>query len=238
MLSIGEGAKQEALEQISILGINNIIVKRASPRQPRASMQAFGRSPGLSLDDGANISRFSNLISRPVVPQRIETDPVDPSAGDAKPRVRVVATLPAYVLASSIDVEQGVSSPSATIRTSARSACWAPRPSANCSRSRIRSADGANRRSRLHRDRGHGGQVHRRGKVEGLELKNLNEDVYIPFSTAVKKFDRSALDRRDLQSPRAHAVRRLGKTPNSLQHSGSGPDHGDRPEELTGSFRR
>jgi len=26
MLSIGEGAKQEALEQISILGINNIIV--------------------------------------------------------------------------------------------------------------------------------------------------------------------------------------------------------------------
>jgi putative ABC transport system permease protein len=29
-----------------------------------------------------------------------------------------------------------------------------------------------------------------RGKVEGLELKNFNEDVYIPFRTAVKKFDR------------------------------------------------
>jgi len=30
-----------------------------------------------------------------------------------------------------------------------------------------------------------------RGKVEGFELKNLNEDVYIPFNTAVKKIDRS-----------------------------------------------
>jgi len=30
-----------------------------------------------------------------------------------------------------------------------------------------------------------------RGKVEGLELTNLNEDVYIPFSTAVKKLERA-----------------------------------------------
>jgi len=30
-----------------------------------------------------------------------------------------------------------------------------------------------------------------RGKVEGFELKNLNEDIYIPFSTAVKKFERT-----------------------------------------------
>jgi putative ABC transport system permease protein len=29
-----------------------------------------------------------------------------------------------------------------------------------------------------------------RGKVEGLELRNFNEDVYVPFNTAVKKFDR------------------------------------------------
>jgi len=29
-----------------------------------------------------------------------------------------------------------------------------------------------------------------RGKVEGFELRNLNEDVYIPFNTAVKKIDR------------------------------------------------
>jgi putative ABC transport system permease protein len=30
-----------------------------------------------------------------------------------------------------------------------------------------------------------------RGKVEGLELKNLNEDVYIPLTTAQKKVDRT-----------------------------------------------
>jgi len=32
-----------------------------------------------------------------------------------------------------------------------------------------------------------------RGKVEGLELTNLNEDVYIPFSTAVKKLERAGV---------------------------------------------
>jgi len=31
MLSIGQGAKQEALEQISILGINNVIIKARVP---------------------------------------------------------------------------------------------------------------------------------------------------------------------------------------------------------------
>jgi len=31
-----------------------------------------------------------------------------------------------------------------------------------------------------------------RGKVEGLELKNFNEDVYIPLSTAQKKMERTA----------------------------------------------
>jgi putative ABC transport system permease protein len=29
-----------------------------------------------------------------------------------------------------------------------------------------------------------------RGKVEGLELRNFNEDIYIPYKTAEKKFDR------------------------------------------------
>jgi putative ABC transport system permease protein len=30
-----------------------------------------------------------------------------------------------------------------------------------------------------------------RGKVEGFELKNFNEDVYVPLTTAMKKFDRA-----------------------------------------------
>ena len=44
MLSIGEGAKQEAMKQISILGINNIIIKAKAPEEGMGSDQGMSRS--------------------------------------------------------------------------------------------------------------------------------------------------------------------------------------------------
>jgi len=47
MLSIGEGAKREAMEQISVLGVNNIIVKAKIPvaesksKKPSSARLAF-----------------------------------------------------------------------------------------------------------------------------------------------------------------------------------------------------
>ena len=49
MLSIGEGAKEEVLEQISILGINNIIVNAQIPEETANSDRGLQRSPGLSM---------------------------------------------------------------------------------------------------------------------------------------------------------------------------------------------
>jgi putative ABC transport system permease protein len=74
MLSIGEGAKREALEQISILGINNIIVKAKAPDVEQASDQGLARSPGLSVADGENIARYPELVAN-VVFQRFESVP-------------------------------------------------------------------------------------------------------------------------------------------------------------------
>ncbi len=105
MLSIGEGAKQEAMEQISILGINNIIVKAKIPEVTPGSNESLARSPGLTLQDGKNIAGFSDLVVN-VVPQRYE--PVSTILhGSAEASVRVVATMPSFVYSSSIEVEYG-----------------------------------------------------------------------------------------------------------------------------------
>jgi len=74
MLSIGEGAKREAMEQISILGINNIIVKAKIPEEAYESEEGIQISQGLSIADGQNISEFDNLVAN-VVPQRFEGFP-------------------------------------------------------------------------------------------------------------------------------------------------------------------
>jgi len=189
MLSIGEGAKQEALEQISILGINNIIVNARVPEETPGVVQALGRSAGLSLDDGANIAQFSNLISR-VVPQRFEPIP-SISCGGSEAAVRVVATLPSFVLTSSIDVENGrfindrdniEFSQVCVLGAKAKRELFAFE---NPVGRTVKIGDLDFVVIGVMADKYIG-----RGKVEGLELKNFNEDVYVPFRTAVKKFDR------------------------------------------------
>ena len=189
MLSIGEGAKQEALEQISILGINNIIVNARIPEETPGAAESLGRSPGLCLADGENIARFSSQVAN-VVPQRFEPIPTI-SYGSNESAVRVVASIPSFVNSSSIEVEYG--------------RFIAERDEADFSQVCVLGAKA--KRQLFAFENPIGRQVRigdldfsvigvmadkyiGRGKVEGLELKNFNEDVYIPFSTAVKKFDR------------------------------------------------
>jgi putative ABC transport system permease protein len=191
MLSIGEGAKREAMEQISVLGVNNIIVKAKSPVAPEGADETFQRSPALSLADGENIASYRELIAN-VVPSRFEAA-TTVHRGSDEASVRVVATLPAYLHSSSVEVERGRFFSDGDLREF-RQVC----------------ALGAKVKHALFAFEDPLGQVVRigdldftvigvmadkyiaRGKVEGLELKNLNEDVYIPFSTAVKKLERAA----------------------------------------------
>jgi len=63
MLSIGEGAKQEALEQISQLGIQNILIKSKPIVEGSSSNnQSVLKSPGLTSEDGWAILRTNPLI--------------------------------------------------------------------------------------------------------------------------------------------------------------------------------
>jgi putative ABC transport system permease protein len=190
MLAIGEGAKREVLQQISILGINNIIVNAKIPEEATASDQGLQRSPGLSEADGRNLAKFTELVEN-VVPQRFE--PIGTIYyGSNEAAVRVVATLPDFIYSSAIGVDIGRFITDLDI-DDFNQVCVL---GAKAKRSLFAYQDPIGKKVRIGdldftvvgvmADKYIG-----RGKVEGLEMRNLNEDVYIPFSTAKKKFDRT-----------------------------------------------
>ncbi len=189
MLSIGEGAKQEALEQISILGINNVIIKAKIPDESLSSDVGLARSPGLSLADAENIAQFTEIVAN-IVPQRFE--PIKTIYhGSSQASVRVVATVPEYMTSSSVEVDYGrfitpsdneTFSQICVLGAKAKKALFAFE---NPIGRNVRIGDLSFVVVGVMADK-----YIARGKVEGFELKNLNEDVYIPFNTAVKKLER------------------------------------------------
>jgi putative ABC transport system permease protein len=191
MLSIGEGAEKEVLQQIEILGIDNIIINAKEPEQDPGSDKGFQRSDGLSLADARNIAEFDELVEN-IVPQRFE--PITSIYnGSNEAAVRVVATFPQFIYSSSIGVENGRF---ITERDNADFAQICVLGS-KAKRALFAFEDPIGRSVRIGdldftvvgvmADKYIG-----RGKVEGFELKNFNEDVYIPFNTAAKKFERQA----------------------------------------------
>lgn len=189
MLSIGEGAKREALEQISILGINNIIINAKAPDQELSSDQGLARSQGLSLADGDNIASFTELVDN-VVPQRFEAAQKIYYGSEEAP-VRVVSTYPIFVESSSIEVENGRFITDSDIDCFAQVCVLG----AKAKRTLFAFENPLGKSVRID-DLNFtvvgvmADKYIARGKVEGFELKNFNEDVYIPFTTAVKKLDR------------------------------------------------
>ncbi|HPN37372.1 MAG TPA: ABC transporter permease [Melioribacteraceae bacterium] len=67
MLSIGEGARQETLEQIELLGTNNIIIKKIEKKQ-NGVQEKNTFSPGLNLNDANSIIAINPFIEA-VTPQ-------------------------------------------------------------------------------------------------------------------------------------------------------------------------
>ncbi len=189
MLSIGEGAKQEALQQISILGINNVIVNARVPDASLSSDQGLARSPGLCFEDAKNIAEFSNLVAN-IVPQRFEAVKTVYN-GSNEASVRVVATMPDYIYSSSIEVETGRFITASDVDRFSQVCVLG----AKAKRALFAFSDPIGKPVRIGdldfsvvgvmADKYIG-----RGKVEGFELKNLNDDIYIPYSTAAKKLPR------------------------------------------------
>ena len=97
MLSIGEGARQQALEQIERLGVRNVIVLDDPPREPvveEDDTQPLQRSPGLNLGDAAALREVHPWV-REVVGQR--DHPAAVRRGTESVEATLVGTMPAHL---------------------------------------------------------------------------------------------------------------------------------------------
>ncbi len=68
MMSIGEGARQETLQQIELMGTNNIIINKIAVKQNNGN-KAASFSPGLTLKDAAAIKEINPLVEH-ITPMR------------------------------------------------------------------------------------------------------------------------------------------------------------------------
>ena len=104
MVSIGEGAKSEALEQIRLMGIDVVHVKR----QVLASdllEKAEERSPyGLKLGDADNLKSVCDFARRVVSVREVFADV---RFGGKPVTAKVIGTVPGYLAVSRSDVERG-----------------------------------------------------------------------------------------------------------------------------------
>ncbi|MEX0741676.1 MAG: ABC transporter permease, partial [Phycisphaeraceae bacterium] len=93
MLSVGEGASQEALAQIQRLGSNNIIISSREPLEDRGqgSEQTMTLMYGLLYDDAKRIEESFDRVVR-VVPAKII--PGEARMGRMTADLRIVGTSP------------------------------------------------------------------------------------------------------------------------------------------------
>ena len=94
MLSIGEGARLEALEQIRLMGINNIIIRTKTPSAQSFDKAKANFSPGLNGLDGEAILAVCPGIEA-VVPHWEKNTPAQHN--EAREDVRVIGTTPAFL---------------------------------------------------------------------------------------------------------------------------------------------
>jgi len=191
MLSIGEGARQDALEQIELLGVRNIIVEGAIPSEGSGSDVVGGRSPGLTLRDADNLEVFNDLFSR-VVSCHI-TDGEKVYYADAESNARIVGTTSPYLSAMNLSMHDGSFLRGEDI-CDYSDVCVV---SADFKRNLFSFADPIGKMIRI-QDTYFTviGVVEEKfvaaSRVEGVEISNVNENIYIPLTTAIKKIHRNA----------------------------------------------
>jgi putative ABC transport system permease protein len=188
MMSIGEGARQEAVEQIKLLGTNNIRIKQLqlTGEKRREAERRFAK--GLTYDDARLIQiSFPHLVG--VAPLKfVETEVrFEGRQGVAQ----VVGTSPEYEIVTGFHVEKGrFITPFDLLDT--KSVCVL----------------GSEVREELFGYRDPLGaavrigetwctvvgimepKVLREGRATVIKVRNINRDIYIPVTTALRRFPR------------------------------------------------
>ena len=105
MLAIGTGARQEILEQMQMVGVNNIIVRPLFAEDDSQDETLRGRfSPGLSLSDVASIKSIVPTVQR--ISPEVEISAFAMNDGIRRP-VRVAGVTPDYFEVFRLGLSQG-----------------------------------------------------------------------------------------------------------------------------------
>ena len=190
MLSIGEGAKQEALEQIRQMGINNIIVQhwdKSTEEESESERADQNRSAGLTWADAKAIGEIVPLAAL-VAPQR--EIKVKAQTGSNVFRTIAVGTSPEYIEALEARLSRGRFF-DAEDMAQARRVCVL---GSDAKRALFYFDDPIGARIKMQNqwftvigqleDKGAAG-----GKIGGvLEVRNTDEDIYVPLTAVLNRF--------------------------------------------------
>lgn len=188
MLSIGEGARQEALEQIQLMGINNIIIRVKDPTSQSFTKAKANFSPGLGARDAASIEDICDFVQA-VVPQWEKTAPAQYVS--ERKDVRVIGTTPDFINVFNFQLSDG----------SFIQPLHLERQDNIC----VLGSDAKDKIFHFENPIGKQlkiddqwftvigimqRQLDPKKKMENLKIRNLNLDVYIPLTTAQNKMER------------------------------------------------
>ncbi len=189
MLSIGEGARQDALEQIELLGVRNIIIEGTVPAESQGLDEAGGRSPGLTMADAENFALLTNLFDR-IVPAQV-AEGIKAYYADAEADIRMVGTTPNYFSVLNLALRQGTFLRPQDSKDQSQVCVISP----DVKRNLFGFSDPMGKMIRIK------GlyftiigvveeKVSAASKIEGMETRNVNINVYLPFTTAAEKIYR------------------------------------------------
>ena len=191
MLSIGEGAKLEALQQINQMGIHNIIVQHWDDSEDEDEENGGNAddnlSRGLTRDDARAIAEICPLAEI-VTPQR--EIKVTAQRGSNSFRTMAVGTIPEYATVLNTTSSRGIFFTSEDL-LQARRVCVL---GSDAKRALFFVEDAIGKRVKIRHqwftvvgvleDKGAAG-----GKIGGvLEVRNTDEDIYVPLTAMLQRF--------------------------------------------------
>jgi putative ABC transport system permease protein len=188
MLSIGEGAKLEALEQIRLMGINNILIRHhPQPAAGREKARA-NFSPGLNAQDASSLVEICPGIEY-AIPQWENNTTAQ--YGSETQDVQVLGTTPGFIGAFGYALSGGRFFDTTDMHNQANVCVIGSDVKARL----FRFENPIGKSVKLDRQWFSviGVMAHRLApsrKVENLDIRNLNMDVYIPLTTAQYKMER------------------------------------------------
>ena len=226
MLSIGEGARQEALGQIRQMGIDNIIVQHWSPESDEEGEEGEARggqnlSRGLSRQDAEAIAEICPLAEIVAPLREIK---VKARAGSTPFQTMLVGATPDYIRVLDARLGRGVYLSDEDLRD-ARRVCVL---GSDAKRALFLFEEAIGRQVKLHdqwftvvgvlEDKGAAS-----GKIGGvLEVRNTDEDIYVPLTTLLKRFkweaDQAELTQITIKVPGSEKLQEAANIIRSILH--------------------